>query len=237
MPTAKAQYDCFGEKKSQKYNFSQQEWDDLRQRVRRELRSLYPHNNDVDDDPTFGHPADAWASRLLEVAHTEVSTWWWLEERLTNEELRAEQADILRALEKAKVSLSEMSYDLHNLLDSEVDVLECRDLIAVIIPHIKELPGKISALDRAKKYLEVQHKAALRMTVEVVRFLENDGTPVIATANKYHDRFSDAVKILKVLGDALKLRLDETTWRDRISEARPMIAVHQSLDAPVPKGA
>jgi hypothetical protein len=230
MPTAKAQYDCFGEKKSQKFKFSQQEWDELHQRVRRELRSLYPHN-DVEDDPTFGHPADAWASCLLEVAHAAASMWHWLAERLTNEELRAEQAHIPRTLDKAKASLSEMSYDLHNLLDPEVDVLECRDLIGKLIPYIEKSPEKIKTLDRAMKYSEVQHKAALEMAVEVVRFLENDGAPVTATANKVHGYFSNAVKILKVLGDALKLRLDETTWRDLLSEAR------QPPDAPVPKGA
>jgi hypothetical protein len=197
MPTAKAQYDRFGEIKSQKSNFSHAEWDDLHKRVRRELRPFYPHN-DVDDNPTFGHPADEWASHLLEVAHTEVSTWRWLEDRLTNEELRAEQADILRSLEKAHASLSEMSCDLHNLLAPEVDVLECRDLIGRLIPDIEQSREKI----------------------QVVRLLKNDGIPVKATADKDRDLISPAVKILQVLGVALDLKLDVTRWKDLISKAR-----------------
>lgn len=219
MPTAKPQYDRFGEIKSQKSNFSQAEWNDLHKLVRRELRPLYPHN-DVDDDPTFGHAADEWASHLLEVAHTEVSTWRWLEERLTNEELRAEQADILRALEKAHASLSEMSYDLHNLLGPEVDVLECRDLIGRLIPDIEQSREKIDRLPPAKGRQKANHKAALEMTVQVVRLLKNDGIPVKATADKDRDLISPAVKILQVLGDALDLKLDVTRWKDLISKAR-----------------
>jgi hypothetical protein len=219
MPTAKAQYDRFGEIKSQKYNFSHAEWDDLHKRVRRELRPLYPHN-DVDDDPTFGHPADEWASHLLEVAHTEVSTWRWLEERLTNEELRAEQADILRSLKKAHASLSEMSRDMHNLLGPEVDVLECRDMIGRLIPDIEQSREKIDRMPRAKGRRKAKGKAALEMTVQVVRLLENDGTRVAATANKDLALTSPHVKMLQVLGNALGLELDVTTWKGLISKAR-----------------
>jgi hypothetical protein len=249
MPTAKAQYDRFGEIKSQKSNFSHAEWDDLHKRVRRELRPLYPHN-DVDDDPTFGHPADEWASQLLEVAHTAVSTWRWLEERLTKAQLHAEQADILNALEKTHTSLTGMSHDLHNLLDREIDVLEVRDVVGNLIPHIKALREKIGDLRRAKKCSEVQHAAALRMTAEVVRFLKENGTHVAATANKDLGYISPAVEILKILGDALKLTFDVTKWRDLIIEAKPaspsrpcstaappMIEVQQSADAPASGGA
>jgi hypothetical protein len=158
MPTAKIPFDKFGDLKSRK--FTGAEWDELHKRVRRELRALY-RRDDVDDDPTFGHPADAWASALLEVAETEVSMSLWLHQRLTNEQMRAEQAAILRALNKSHSALTGLSYDLHNMLDREVDVLECRDRIGSLIPHIAGLRGKISALRPAKKNPQIQHIAAL----------------------------------------------------------------------------
>ena len=234
MPTAKAQFDKFGELRSRK--FTKTEWDELHKRVRRELRALY-RLDDVDDDPTFGHPADAWASALLEVAETEVSMSLWLHQRLTKEQMRAEQAATLRYVNKAHAALAGMSYDLHNMLDCEVGVLECQDMIGNLIPHIEGSLRKISALPPAKKNAQIQHIAALRMTVAVMRRLEEDGIRVTPTADKERGYISVGVQILKILGDALKLTLDETTWRDLIIEARPMIAVPQSSDAPESGGA
>jgi hypothetical protein len=255
MPTARAQYDHNrnlkppGVTDAEREKLRKAEWDDLHKRVRLQLRSLYKRN-EVDDGPTFGDPADEWASLLLEVADSEVSMSRWLHKRLTNAQLYAEQADILNALEKAHTSLTGMSYDLHNLLDRDIDVLEVRDVIGNLIPHIKALREKIGALRRAKKCSEVQHAAALRMTVGVVRVLEENGTRVAATADKDLGYISPAVKILKVLGDALKLAFDVTKWRDLIIEAKPaspsrpcsaaappMIEVQQSADAPASGGA
>jgi hypothetical protein len=70
------------------------------------------------------------------------------------------------------------------------------------------------------------------MTVAVMRLLEEDGIQVTPTVNKERGHISVGLQILKILGDALKLTLDETTWRDLIIEARRVIAAPRSPDAP-----
>jgi hypothetical protein len=70
---------------------------------------------------------------------------------------------------KAKTCLTSMSLDLNRLLDFDVDVLGCRDRIGDLIPHIEAARSKIGKLSRGKKRQEVQHKAAMRMTVQVLQ--------------------------------------------------------------------
>lgn len=222
MPTATPPYDP--ERSGHSRRYSQAEWDELQKRVSRELRPLYK-DKDAVADPTFGHAADEWASKLLHMAESEVSTTNWIRWRFTNEQLRAEQADLLKILQKAETRLERMSRDLNNLLDSDIDVLECRDRIRELIPHVKATRGKISKLPKAGHRQKVQHEAAVKMTVQVLRLLETYGMQASATADKDLGYISDAVRILKIIGDALELRLDETTWKVIIIEARPFVAV------------
>ena len=109
MPTAKPRYDSDGTWKYRTY--TEASWNALTKRVQKELRRYYPDKN-ATSDPSFGHPADDWAIGLLNVAHDEISMTNWLSRRLTNEELRAERADILKILNRADKSLSNLSHDL-----------------------------------------------------------------------------------------------------------------------------
>jgi hypothetical protein len=220
MPTAKPRYDPDGSWKVRKYDDAS--WKALHTRVQKELRPYYPEKN-ASADPTFGHPAAAWATGLLEAAHTEVSTTLWLGRRLTSAELRAEQADILKTLEKAEQCLSYLSDDLNIMLD--VDVLDCRDKIRNLIPSIVATEAIIGKRPRAKKLRDVQRKAAERMAICILRMLNDDGISAAATAHTHLGYVSDAVKILKIIGDALGLRLAEATWKSVIIEAKRVMPV------------
>jgi hypothetical protein len=65
------------------------------------LKPLY-NDKDAVAHPDFGHPADELASALLEIAETDISVTNWIQRRPTNEQLRAEQADVLRTLQKGQ---------------------------------------------------------------------------------------------------------------------------------------
>ena len=65
------------------------------------------------------------------------------------------------------------------------------------------------------------------MTVAVMRNLDDYGFSPKSTADKGLGYVSDAVKILKIIGAALDLLLDETTFRDLMIEARHVIAASQ----------
>jgi len=217
MPSAKPAYDTDGSWKRRK--FSPQEWEDLKIRLREKLKPFYPDKKAI-EDPTFGHPADEWTNYLLSEAWGAVSALLWRKRRLTNEQLRAEQADLLGTLKNAADKLSTVSHDLDILFGVDADVLGARDMIRKLIPFVEGSFARIAVLPKASRIKEAQHAAALEMAIRCLRVLKDAGGKVSATAQKDLDDISDAIKMLKIIGDALRLYLDETTWKKVVIEAK-----------------
>jgi hypothetical protein len=217
MPTAKPRYDPIGSWRVKTYDDAS--WKALHVRVQRELRRYYPDQN-ATVDPEFGHPADAWATSLLEAAHTEVSITLHLGRRLTNAELHAEQADILKTLKKAEQCLTDLSDELNIMLGLDVEVLDCRDKIRELIPRIAATDDIIRKRPRAKKLQDSKSTAADRVAKCVLPILTAEGISAAATANLVYEQASDAVRVLKILGDALDLKLAEATWKRVIGKAK-----------------
>lgn len=217
MPTAKPRYDSGGVWKHRHYN--EAEWEELKERLRTKLRSFYPDKN-AETCPTFGHPADAWVNYLLAEAEGAVSMMLWLRLRLTNEELRAERKDLLKTLNKADECLSNLSHDLDIMLGVDADVLGCRDKIRELVPRIEATDKCINRLPRARKIADAQHAAAVEMAIRVGRVLNGEGINVSATGDAYFGYTSEAIQILKIIGDEIGLELEPLTWRDTIIEAK-----------------
>lgn len=220
MPTAKPRYDSGGDWKNRQY--TEAEWEELKERLRKKLRDFYPDKN-AEADPTFGHPADSWVNCLLAEADSAVSLMLWLRLRLTNEELRAERKDLLSTLNKADKCLSNLSHDLDIMLGVDADVLGCRDKIRELVPRIEAAEAAISRLPRARKLSDAQHQAAVEMAIRVLRILKSYGISPAATADADLGYFSDAVRILKIIGDELGLALAESTWKDAIIKAKQSV--------------
>ena len=217
MTRAKPAYDMDG---SWKYRqFDRAEWDVLVKRLQAKLRAFYPDKSATDDE-TFGHPADEWSNYLLYACESAVSTMLWLRRRLTNEALRAEREDLLRTLNKAVNSLSTVSHDLDILLGVDADLLGIRDKIKELIPRIEDSDAKIANLPKAKTRKDANHAAAVEMAIRALRVLKRAGGTAAATADKDLNYISDAVQILKIIGDELGLPLDETTWKNAIIKAK-----------------
>lgn len=214
---AKPAYDVDGSWKHQQFDPS--EWEAMSERLQIKLRPFYPDKG-ATDDPVIGHPAVGWSNYLLSESWGAVSMMLWLRLRLTNEELRVEREDLLRTLNKAVLSLSTVSRDLDNLFGVEADVLGTRDKIKVLIPFIEQAKSKIAALPKADTQREANHSAALEMAIRALRVLKGEGGTVTATADKDLNYISDAVQILKIIGDELNLCLDETTWKKVIIKAK-----------------
>lgn len=217
MPTAKPRYDSGGVWKSRHYGES--EWEELKVRLRKKLWDFYPDKN-AEADPTFGHPVDSWVNYLLAEAEGAVSIMLWLRLRLTKEELRAERKDLLNTLNKADECLSKLSFDLDIMLGVDADVLGCRDKIRELVPRIEAAETSISQLPRAKKLSEAQHDAAVEMTIRVGRVLNREGITVSASGDAYFGYTSEAIQILKIIGDEIGIELAPLTWRDIIIEAK-----------------
>jgi len=215
--TAKPRYDRDGACKTRQ--FSEAEWADLSERVRKNLRRFYPDQT-AQHDETFSHPADTWANNLLSEANSAVSTVLWLTQRLTNEELRAEQQDVIRTLKRADSCLSDLSHDLDILLGTDADVLGCRDQIRKLAAQVEKAAGKIGALPTAPKTASAKSAAAVEMSIRVLRLLKATGIKISETADSANKYTSDAVLILKAIGDELGLVFAPLTWKSHIKSAR-----------------
>jgi hypothetical protein len=217
MVRARAVYDTDG---SWKYRqFDSNEWEALKTRVQAMLRPLFP-GGDAKEDPTFGHPADEWANELLSDAEDAVSKTLWLRRRRTNAELRAEHDDLLKALDKAANRLGMVSLDLEKLFCNDVDLLGTRDKINELIHQIQGSTAKIAKLRRATNLKDAQSAAAVEMAIRCLRILKRHGGKAAATADATFGYASGAVKMLKIIGDEIGLRLAEATWKRVIAQAK-----------------
>jgi hypothetical protein len=61
---------------------------------------------------------------------------------------------------------------------------------------------------------------AVELAIRVLRVLKEYGIKPAATGDAYWGYTSDAVEILKLIGDDIKLVRDELTWRDIIIKAK-----------------
>ena len=219
MAKPKPRYDDHASWKTRQ--FDGPEWDALQVRIQKKLRPFYP-DADAVIDPTFGHPADAWANGLLHDAEGGASMMLWLRRSLPKEEQRAEIEDLLRTLRKAAKCLGTVSFDVARKIDISADVLGCRDKILELIPFVEAVSPVIEKMPQAMKLADAQHDAAMEMTIRVLHTLEASGVSIAATANKKTKSASQAVKILKAIGDEIELVFAESTWRDKVLKARKL---------------
>lgn len=216
MPSATAVYDPEEVWKLRQYNDAK--WNNLLEGLQKDLRPFYPDKAAVACSQ-FGHPADEWVAHLLDEAWDAISITHGIGLRLTKEQLLVEQQDMLTTLEKAVRVLSNVSPDLDRLFGLDADILGTRDKIQELIPFIAGSEAQIAGLPRALQRKEVQHAAAVEVAIRVLRLFKDRGGQISATANVDHQYFSDAVKLLKILGDKLGLALDFTTWKKVVKTA------------------
>jgi len=138
MPTAKARYK--GDGAGQKPR-------DFSDRLEATLRSHYPDQN-AESDPVFGHPADAFVEEVLAEARGALSRLHWDQFDLTKQEIRAEQADLLKTLKDGHEKLRNVSRDLDRLLGIDADPLGCADKIEELIGYVKNADSLIDQLPR-----------------------------------------------------------------------------------------
>ncbi len=229
MPRAKAAYDENGLWKIRQFDHDQ--WERLTGRLRKRLRPFYPDKGAV-PVPPFGHPADEWANVILAEASAAVEMTRWLMLRRTNEELRVEFDDLMSRLSSAADALSNMSLDVQNLLPVDVEPLTVRDAIQEMLPKFQAARARVANLRRAPKIAEVMQAAALEMSIRVLRIAKDYGLSIAATAHTELGYISDAVQILKIVGDELGVCLDEKSWKRQIARARDHAPDLRALNTP-----
>ncbi len=231
MPTAKPRYDGDGSWKTRYYTEAQ--WDGVCEQARRGLRRFYPDKG-AKAQGGFADPADLWADQLLSEAHDVLSNTEWTLRRLTKEEMRAEQQHTFAALRRAEKCLSGTSHDLTILLGADADLRACCDQITALIQQFDRVGKDIPNLPKARKIRDIQHDAAMEIAVRILRDLKRRGISTAATAGADAKKPSAAVVILRVIGDALGLRLADATWKTIVTRARNVPPVRRPRRATKP---
>ena len=217
MPSAKPAYDPDESWKHRQFDSAQ--WEASGERLRSNLRRYYPDKAAV-DCPTFGHPADEWVNCLRSEAWSAISIMCGLGLRLTNEQLLVERKDLLATLQKAVRVLNNVSPDLDRLFGVDADLGGTRNKIRELIPFVEASETRVAALPRARQQKEVQNAAAVEVAIRVLRIFKDHGGRISATADIDLNYVSDAVTILKILGDEFGLRFSAATWRKIVAAAR-----------------
>ncbi|MGF6965924.1 hypothetical protein OKW43_002952 [Paraburkholderia sp. WC7.3g] len=211
MPTAKARYT--GRETGSKPN-------SLSEDVKHALRELHSQfTEEVDErspDWDAAGPEVPWGNRPHDFVNAINAEVHWafaeLQEHgrdLTKSEMWAEHDDFLRSLRAAREAARDRSPDYSRLFPTDVDLVsQLDDMISTV-----EAAGlKITQAPKAGKPADKQHAVAVEMAIRVLRVVKQYRIPVTATADVDLGRASPAVRILKLIGDDLKLVLSIATW-------------------------
>jgi hypothetical protein len=172
----------------------------------------------------WGHPADDFVSHVLAEAQWAIAELHWQTLDITKPEIRAEQQDLLRLLNLAHDKLRNLSPDFDRLLGVYADPLGCADKIQSLILHVEHGGQRIEYLPGRKKPAEKQHYVAVEMAIRVLPVLKQNGISTAATCDVNFGYTSDAVRVLKAIGEDIGIFLSEVTWRDIIMEAKKDVA-------------
>lgn len=165
--------------------------------------------------------ADTFVGEVLGQASWALGELHALEFDVTKADLRAEQNDLLGALTSTRDKLQNLSHAFDRLLPVGADPLGCAEAIDELIAHVEAVGATIEALPQKPKLGESHHDIAVEMSVRVLRVLQEQGIPTSATADLASPPIiSDAIQILKAIGDDIGIELAVHTWRRIVSEAK-----------------
>ncbi len=190
--------------------------------LKTKLRGYYPDQQAV-RDPAWEHPADSFVAHVLSEAQWAVSQLHWQQFDITSQEIRAEKDRLLKVLKNAHDKLLSLSPDFDRLLAVQADPLGCADRIKVLIGHIECAPPLNDKLPTAQRPIEKQYDVMVEMAIRILRVLKDYGIAPAATGDANFDYTSDAVEILRAIGDDIGLVRASLTWRDTIIAAQKAV--------------
>lgn len=210
MPTAKARYKGDGGRTRTK---------EFSSGLKLKLRGYFP-DQQLDACKTWGHPADNFVTQILAEAEWAIAELHWQGLDISKPEIRAEQQDLLRLLNLAHDKLRNLSPDFDRLLGVDADPLGCADQIQRLILHVEHSGQRIESQPDRKRPAEKQHYVAVEMAIRVLLVLKQYGISLAVTCDVDLGYTSDAVLILKAIGDDISLVRSKVTWRDIVMEAK-----------------
>ncbi len=188
-------------------------------KLKSSLRSFYP-NEEVDPDPAWGDPADNFVASVLSEGEWLASELHWMKFETTTGGIRSEKTRLLNSLGKSVELLTNISPDFEYLLPIEVDILGYADTFKELIHHFECTEKEIEALPKSDKPSSKEKIIAIEATVRTLRVLAEHGIPPSETVHTEFEATSDAIKILKAIGDDIGFVRTPSVWKKNISAAK-----------------
>lgn len=198
-----------------------------------ELKAICP--NQAPPLDAWGSPADEFASRLCVEAREASSYLFAQEQDITKGQIRAECNDLLKSLKTvnnklklASEKLRKISPGLDRQLSIESDPIGCAELmdncsktLTIFIGHLHDAVPKIELLQKSENTSTKDRLISIELAINVLRILKEYGIPASEYASSVDQSYkSQAVTILKTIGDRIGLARATTSWRDIIGEAK-----------------
>jgi hypothetical protein len=92
--------------------------------------------------------------------------------------------------------------------------------IHTMAQHADAAAEVVAEMSKSRKLQDRQSAVIVESTIRILRVLKQYQIPAAATGDSYFPYTSNAVRILKLIGDDLGLVRSKLTWRDIISEVK-----------------
>jgi len=119
-------------------------------------------------------------------------------------------------------SIMETTSDMRKAkkLVSKPHAVAVESAIRTMAQHVDAAAEVVAKVSKSKKLQDRQSAVIVESTIRILRVLKQYQIPAAATGDSYFPYTSNAVRILKLIGDDLGLIRSKLTWRDIISEAK-----------------
>jgi hypothetical protein len=136
--------------------------------------------------------------------------------------VRAERDNVLKGIKKLGKALRTMSRDFDVLLGNDADPLGCTDKMTHLASQIESrvTDERLDSLPKKLLPNQAQSRVSKELTIRILRVLKRYGVSTAITCDPDLGYISDAVRILKTVGDAIGLDQEYATWRNIMSRAK-----------------
>jgi hypothetical protein len=208
----------------EEFNFRQfddESWQRLKESIRVKLKDYYPVKlrKKKKIDPDYGHPADVWAGQMLEIAYGSLSMFVGSASKSSKKELQKHHSELHKALVNVVTLLRSMPDDLQRLLPVHADVDDMVGRLNDFDAMVQSIEPNLEMFPRVKiMHSSFKRAAAVDMATRVLSSFKERGGKISITADVDQKYFSDAIKIIQILGEAVGMVYSVLSWKAILQE-------------------
>lgn len=172
------------------------------------------------DDWRVAHPADEIVFQLLGAAYPlKVKLYRHKNFSLTKGEMLAEHADFLKSLRTVQKKLRSLSPELDRLLGNHADPLGIADLMDDLIARVERATSLVKRHPDLERDRVFNSRVARELVHAVLDIFDANNLTIAARVGSAGGA-SLLISTVKCIGDAMKLALDDKTWKRNVLVVR-----------------